>query len=386
MTVNYLSAASLTQHVSAIADGIGPRPAGSRAEMQARQYVRHALKDAGVEIMVDVQRFSVPETWGYAALTHTAVGVLSNLLPGKLRKAGALLTLFSAYRLMQFMSGGRSPFAGVAADEDSANLIVRIPAKGRARHKVVLMAHLDTNRHRISASPTVRPYFRMFTTAGIVLGFANAIAQWFGWNWLRKPTALALTAALPLLLLDEGGPFVAGANDNASGVACLIGLGAALNHEPLENTEVWLAFTGAEESGCHGIHHLLDAHRVELANAYFIDFERVGAGDIAYVTQYGSMSHLGGYQPDAESLELAIRAARNHTGLMVRGASVAMTDEVGALHSRGFRGITLTGVDADDEPIRWAQLDDTSQHIEPAKLETAARFALAMVQTLDESP
>src|SRR5690606_3669457 len=122
------------------------------------------------------------------------------------------------------------------------------------------------------------------------LGFANAVAQWFGWNWLRKPTALALFSALPLTLLDESGPFVAGANDNASGVACLIGLGAVVNAEPLENTEVWLAFTGAEESGCQGIHHLLDAHRVELANAYFIDFERVGAGDIAYVTQHGSMS------------------------------------------------------------------------------------------------
>ncbi len=384
--MDFLSAANLIQHVNALADNIGPRPAGSRAEMQARQYVRHALTDAGVEIPADVQRFSAPDTWGYALLAHTAVGAASNLIPKSLRKVGAVVTFLSAYWALQFASGGRTPFSGLSASEDSANLLIRIPAKRRARHKVVLIAHLDTNRHRISTSPQVRPYFRMLTAAGITLGFANAVAQWFGWNWLRKPTVLALFSALPMVLLDESGPFVAGANDNASGVACLIGLGAAVNAEPMENTEVWLAFTGAEESGCHGIHHLLDAHRVELANAYFIDLERVGAGDIAYVTQHGSMSSLGGYRPDDESLGLAIRAARSHPELAVRGTSLAMSDEVGALRGQGFRAICLTGVSADGDPIRWAQANDTTQHIEPARLETAARFALAMMKTLDESP
>lgn len=384
--MDLLSASNLVRHVYALADAIGPRPAGSRAEMQARQYVLHALNDAGVEFAVEEQPFSAPESWGYAAILHMTTGVLSNLLRGRWRKAGALLTAFSAYSAMQLTAGRRDPFTALVPAGESANLIVRIPAKVRPRHKVVLVGHLDTNRHRLTFSPLVRPYLRAFSTASILLGFANAVAQWFGWHWLRKPTALALISALPLLVLDEIGPFVDGANDNASAAACLLGLGAQLNAEPLANTEVWLAFTGAEEVGCLGLHHLLDTYRVELANAWFIDFEMVGAGDIAFVTQHRSLSHFGAYRPDEESLDLAISAARRHPELNVRGTPMTMVEEVGALRSRGFRGICLAGVGSDGWLVNWHRLSDTSRNIEPAKLETAARFALAMMQTLDERP
>lgn len=383
--MDYLSAANLLQHVQALADAIGPRPAGSRAEMQARQYVRHALNDGGIDV-VEEQPFAAPDTWGYVGILHTATAVFSNFLRGRWRKTGALLTAFSAYSAFQFVTNRRDPFTPLVPSNQSANLIVRIPAKARPRHKVVLIGHVDTNKHRLLFSPLVRRGFRAFTTAGVVLGFLNAVAQWFGWHWLRKPTVLALTSALPLLALDEIGPFVAGANDNASGVACLLGLGAQLNAEPLENTEVWLVFTGAEESGCLGLHHLLDTYRVELANAWFVDFERVGAGDIAFVTQHSSFSYLGAYRSDEESLELAVSAAKSQPELDVRGASLVISDEVGALRARGFRGICLTGVGADGWPVNWHRVSDTSQTIEPAKLETAARFALSMMQTLDERP
>jgi hypothetical protein len=384
--MDYLSAANLIQHVRALADAIGPRPAGSRAEMQARQYVRHALTDGGIGAAVEEQPFTAPDTWGYAAILHTATGVFSNSLRGRWRKTGALLTAFSAFYALQFVTNRRDPYTPLVPSNESANLIVKIPAKTRPRHRVVLISHLDTNKHRLTFSPLMRSGFRVWTTAGIALGFVNALAQWFGWHWLRKPTALALTSALPLLALDEVGPFIAGANDNASGVACVLGLAAQLNAELLENTEVWLAFTGAEESGCLGLHHLLDTYRVELANAYFIDFEMVGAGDISFVTQHSSFSYAGPYQPDEESLELAISAAKRQPELDVRGKSLIISEEVGALRSRGFRGICLAGVGSDGWLVNWHRMTDTSQTIEPAKLETAARFALAMMRTLDERP
>ncbi len=384
--MDYLSAANLLQHVQALADAIGPRPAGSRAEMQARQYISHALKDAGITSTVEEQKFSAPDTWGYVAILHTTTALFSNFLRGRWRKTGALLTAFSAYSAFQFITNRQDAFTPLVPSNESANLIVKIPAKNRPRHRVVLVGHVDTNKHRLLFSPLLRSGFRAFTTAGIVLGFVNAIAQWFGWNWLRKPTSLALTSALPLLALDEIGPFVAGANDNASAVACLLGLGAQLNAEPLDNTEVWLAFTGAEESGCLGLHQLLDTYRVELANAWFIDFEMVGAGNISFVTHHASFSYLGQYRPDEESVELAINAAKRQPDLDVRGKSLAISEEVGALRSRGFRGISLVGVGSDGWPVNFHRMTDTSQNIEPAKLEMAARFALSMMQTLDERP
>lgn len=47
---------------------------------------------------------------------------------------------------------------------------------------------------------------------------------------------------------------------------------------PLEHTEVWLAFTGAEEVGSVGMHVLLDRCGEQLRDAYFLDFEMVGRG------------------------------------------------------------------------------------------------------------
>ncbi|PVE29958.1 hypothetical protein DC030_15445, partial [Enterococcus faecalis] len=66
-------------------------------------------------------------------------------------------------------------------------------------------------------------------------------------------------------------------------VAALLGLAAQLKQNPLAHTEVWFAFTSAEEVGCLGMHHLLDEYGHVLNNAYFIDFEMVGRQEIAYV-------------------------------------------------------------------------------------------------------
>jgi hypothetical protein len=214
----------------------------------------------------------------------------------------------------------------------------------------------------------------------------NGLAQLFGWQGLRRLTAWALTLVVPGLILDELGEFVDGANDNASAVACLLGLGAHLNQNRLQNTEVWLAFTGAEGTLCVGMHALLDKHRVELANAWFIDLEMVGAGRLAYVTEHSSMNDFGVYRPDAESLAWAGETARQHPELGIVGVPMTIVEEIGTLRGRGFRGICLVGVGEDGWLVNWHQHSDTAANINPAALEKAATFTLAMLQNLDERP
>ncbi|MBC8171905.1 MAG: M28 family peptidase [Anaerolineae bacterium] len=374
------------EHVRNLADVIGARPAGERGELLARQYVRHALTDGGVDLPVEEIPFKTPNTWGYALLLPLLLALAGNLLPKRWRWLGGLMALSGGYAMFRATTGQRQPLTFLAPSGDSGNLIVKIPAKGKTKQRVVLVGHLDTNKHRPSftASPEGREILRPVATAAIIATVLNGLAQLFDLTWLRRLTALTLAVAVQRGLADETGDFVAGANDNATAVACLLGLGAHLQQQSLANTEVWLAFTGAEEVGCIGMQKLLDTYRVELAHAWFIDFEMVGAGKIAYVTEHSSFSHFGAYRPDDESLALAVETARQHPELQVTGTPMMMVEEVGTLRSQGFRGICLVGVGEDGWLVNWHQASDTAANIDPTCIETAARFGLAMLQTLDE--
>lgn len=380
--MDYLSAAHLMRHVRALAETIGPRPPGSRAEMQARQYVRHALADAGITEDIEEQSFTTPDTLGYAALIPLSLSILGNLLP--FRKLGGLVTLFNTWAAFQLFSGRRQPYTFLTPSSPSANLIVRIPPKGKVQRKVVLIGHLDTNKHRTISSPAVKRGLVPLATSALVIAVLNGIAQLFGFKRLRTLTTLSMIGSLGALLLDESGDFVAGANDNASAVACLLGIGGQLQQNPLENTEVWLAFTGSEETVCLGMQELLDTYREELADAYFVDLEMVGAGDIAYVTHHSSMTYLSAYQPDPESLAWAQATAAANPDLNVTGTPMTILEEVATLRSRGFRGLCIVGVGEDGWLVNWHQYADNASNIEPQNLEKAARFTWAMLQNLDE--
>jgi hypothetical protein len=101
-----------------------------------------------------------------------------------------------------------------------------------------------------------------------------------------------------------------------------------------------------------------------------------------YVEEYGGLIYFTRYRPDPESLQLAAEAAAQRPE--VSGRKVVLFDEVATRRRRGFRGITLVGIDADGYPANWHQRSDTIAAIDPDALEQAARFAWQMIQQLDQ--
>jgi len=381
--MNYLSEKYLFEQVAALASTIGPRPPGSRAELLARQYIRHALSDMGYVENVTEEPTHTPNSWSYAMLLPVGAALAGNFLHRWLRWLGAGVSLVGAYSYYTSVSGRKQPIMAVLPKSETASLVVKIPAKGEVKRRVVLIGHTDTNRDRITFSPKLKHSLRPMAFSVLSALALNGAAQLFGWKKIRGMTTAYLALAFGSLTLDNIGPFVAGANDNASAVACVLGLGGQLSQEPLENTEVWLAFTAAEEVGLLGMHTLLDNHREELADAYFIDFEMVGAGDIAYVTEHSGFSLFGNYQPDDESLALAVETAREHPELNVRGAPMVMLEEVAALRSRGFRGLCVVGMGEDGWLKNWHQSTDNITNVQPKSLERAAQFVWHMIKRLD---
>jgi hypothetical protein len=389
---DFLSSEALMTHVRALAQDIGPRPAGHPEEARAREYIRRVLADVG---LYDIEGMPFPtwDTWGYTLLGPPLLALAGNALrrggrPGKL--TGGLAALLGAYSLWQGAGAHRQPLSFLFPKRQTANLIARIPPTGERRHTVVLIGHTDTNKHRPTFSPATKRFLLASTTLGMVTLLVNGsaqLAQAAGAGKkaevTRRASALGLISLLPVILYDEKDGYIDGANDNATAVACLLGLGGQLKQNPLRHTEVWLAFTAAEEVGCLGMHELLDVYGHQLADAWFIDFEMVGAEEIIYVTRHSGLSYLNAYTPDEESLALAGETSQQHPELGVYGRPVVITEEVGSLRGRGYRGLCLAGVGPDGWLANWHQYSDNVHHIEPAGMERAARFALAMMQMLD---
>lgn len=387
-----LLAANLETHVKALAQSIGPRPTGHPAEAVAQEYVRETLHALGITA-VEEMPFDTWDTWGYATITPNVLGLLGNLLGkrGFGRFWGGLLNLFSGYHLLKASDCSKQPLAFLYPNKkQTKNLLVRIPPIGERRHRMVLLGHTDTNKHRPTFAPEMKQYIPFLDTLNIAFPLVNGAAQLaeaFGGGQkarlLRKLSVGGMLFSLGLLLADELEGYVEGANDNATAVAALLGLAAHLKENPLQHTEVWLAFTSAEEVGCVGMHKLLDEYGHILHNSYFIDFEMVGCKEIAYVTAHSSFSTLTGYRPDPESLRLAEKTARHHPELAVNGRAMVIGEEVGALRGRGYRGICLVGVGEDGWLANWHQYSDHFANVQPEGIERAARFALAMMQELD---
>lgn len=176
----------------------------------------------------------------------------------------------------------------------SQNVVARIPSRGESRQRVVVLAHLDTNRCRaIWQSTTVRRLRPLtYLTLGVLasqgvlyLIGARTGATWPWWAGLI-PTAYAL-GSIVALVQDDRTPYTPGAHDSAASVAVALELAARLVARPLERTEVWLAFTGAEETDHAGLHGLLRRDPSGLRDATFIGLEGVGSGEIVYLARHG---------------------------------------------------------------------------------------------------
>lgn len=389
-----LSADELMAHVRRLSDEIGPRPAGHPQEEAARQVIRQALQAAGLP-EPEEQPLRAWDSWGYNLATPPLLALAANLFGGLLGRSGHLLggalTLFSLSELLKGTRTAPQWLERFYPKRPTANLIVRLPPQGEVRRRVVLVGHTDTNKARPTFAPQRKRWLRATTSAGIGLLALNGAAQIGRALGSKKIAPLAhwlslgaLVAMLPILIQDERGSYIDGANDNASAVACLLGLGEALHAQPLQHTEVWLAFTAAEEIGCLGMRHLLQTYGDQLKTAQFIDFEMVGCQKIAYVTRHQSLS-FESYTPDAQSLALAKAVSRKHPHLKVRGRSIVITEEVSILRQGGYRAICLVGVGPDGWLENWHQATDDSAHLHPAGLERAARFAQAMLHEVDRS-
>src|SRR5439155_11510420 len=184
--------------------------------------------------------------------------------------------------------------------------------------------------------------------------------------------ALILLAAL---LLDNAlSRAVPGASDNASGVAAVLEVAGRLERRPVENVDVWIVFTGAEEGVVLGMRAWMAEHADDLHRdrTWFVNVDTVGNGRVHHVT--------------AEGYALLLRHDRRLIAACERLGSRPHVLRLGSDGvvplMRGYPSITLCALENGRIP-NFHRPSDTVRNIDHAAVEAAADSVEELVRQID---
>jgi Peptidase family M28 len=375
------------------------RGSATAAEKEAAEYTQAQLKLLGIE-NVRLQPFlGLRSIWlflalvfGLALVGHAAFWLLRQPmgnLPGLI--ISLLAFSLSGYLLWCKFTFRNYPLRATLPHAPSQNVLAIISPVGEAQRRLVLVAHLDSHRavfwfatnflvtlFAIAAVVSIYGvylaiplYILAILTHGQVLAWLGLILAIFHFlSWFTGVTA-------------DLGQYSPGANDNAAAVGTILALTERLKAQPLQNTEVWLAFTGCEESGCDGMLALLKENGDELKEALFVDFDMVGIGDcLSYIQEEGNLIR----HTIPEQVEALVKEVGKPYGLHpVRTPPVGAFTEGGTLWECGYQAVCLSA-HYQGSPIlpEWHRLTDTPDRLQVTTLERVQAFAWDLLQRFDQ--
>ena len=230
----------LTKYVAQLTDELGARPANTEEEYVAASEIENIMKQRGLETVI--QEFPVPVFSGFATNVLYACMVLLALLSHIHWIVGLICLLLSIVCLalygLEFT--GKGLISRLSFNGTSQNVIGRHPgtaaAPGRRPKPVIIIANYDSPKVDLLRNPklaSLSPYLHIVNLACMiaipVLLLLKSLS--FMVNLTNVFWVLALIAAVPLLIHAVCGllqhfslGYVQGANDNASGVAAMLGV------------------------------------------------------------------------------------------------------------------------------------------------------------------
>lgn len=232
---------------------------------------------------VALTTFRGHSSWAPAHLGHVAMGLLTGLLPAP---AGTLATLGVAVSYELEVSGRNQWFRRLLPARRGVSVSARLPAAGRPRRTLVLVAHHDAAHNGLVWHPRV----------------LAANRRWSHRTGRAVPSHAIPLAAMAVGALPFTGPYIAaravlclagvamvqsmrshttpGANDNATGVAAVLELARRLTAEPLPDTDVLVVFPGGEEAGNTGMRAWMTTMRGRLApdRTLVLNLDSLGSG------------------------------------------------------------------------------------------------------------
>jgi len=379
-------------HVRALSEKIGPRGTGTPAEQKAASYVVDKLRGLGIKPeLLTCRTISSMNHYPISISIMGLVGVVLYFFPfSTLRWIGTILALLVAPFMALTVRTSSNPLRLFLPKVNSPSVLARVYPRDKMTGQIVLLAHLDSNKSRLTWKPEnlhrleKLTYFTLCVQAslGLLYLVGNFLSQYKIIWMLSLLPGLYMLAMIITLVIDDKCPYSPGANDNASSVSVVLELAKHLTHQPLKNTRVWIAFTGAEETDHFGLRSILKSNAGDMREALFIDLEGVGGGEIIFVSRHGIGLH---YYPDRFLFTLAQRVSRANPDLKVHSEIMVMAEEVSTLTLFAHRAICIAGRDPKTGGLpHWHQADDVWQAVDPQVLAKAYAFTFALIKAIDQ--
>ena len=397
-----------TDLITALSEGIGPRPPGSNREHVAADVIAGEL--AALGLSPRIERFDSQRSFGSTYLVIFGLAMLSWLLSrstwsssprsgtdkrrlDKVRPiAGAMTGLLAAA-----LGGSESNFAlrsplNPLRSVSSQNVWAAVEPERDptgdqypATQTICLVSHMDSSRSGLMFHPSVTPHLgKLVGTSGVAV-LVNSLAPLLsrskpGRVLVGLARFLIACSAAMIVEREVRGVDVPGANDNASGVAACLHLAAHFSEQPLKNSRLVVLVTGSEESGVIGMRNFLASH--DTSDWLFVNFDGVSAD--APLRVLSRENGPLGKKADRELLGAAAEVGRAAPELKAE----PLTDGSGlpydatAVMTRGGRAITVVNQEGAIPDYHWPT--DTADRVSEEAFSRAVRFGAALVLNLDE--
>jgi hypothetical protein len=379
-----------------------PRLPCSPGERLGHDRVAAVLERLGFRPSVEPFR-AVTTAYGRIAL-HSGVAALAGSVGLAIPPLAALMAGGAAVSLFGDLEQRFRALSRLLPEGESRNVVAVLPAAASSCRRLVVMAHVDVaregpevffepDRARLATRFFRDRFGRAPNPVQVVLAAALLQAGFHAGSSVGLPGRLPAWALSQLqwfvaAAVGRAALFnrpVAGASDDAAGVAVLLALAERLAADPLRATEVWFVATGCEESGLYGPQALLRRHADALGrpDTWFLALDTLGAGTVRWCTGEGFARHIR-FDPAFASLAERVAAEPGAPPALPYANPFATDALVPAL--RGYRALSLIALDEDDYPPNYHWRTDVPENVDPATPRAALDFAERLARRLDEVP
>ena len=379
------------------------RAPGTDAERRAALHLRDRLEDIGRD--ADIETAIVHPRFALTHLIYAALAVAGGLVATSdddiARIAGTAAVLIAAVSAFGDLTGMFQPGRRLTGRRATQNVVSRDDTGKPGT--LVLVAHYDAARsgavfndramrRRARIGRLIRrpigpfePYFWSIMAILVICAIRLTGVEGIGLNAVQFIPTIGLIVAVPLLADIALSPIVPGASDNASGVATVLRLADRFTDD-LDDFDLWVLFTGAQESMQLGMAKFLKRHKDDLdrASTVFLCVDNVGHGDIRYAKREGYV-FTSAYHPDLIALcdqlrdEDAEDAYYNAEPIVSRTA----TDAYRA-RAKGYPAIAIGSTNELGYAPNYHQPTDTPDTVDPKALQRAYDFCSELIQLIDE--
>jgi len=359
-----------------VLSAVSHRFAGSEGERAMLHAVRARLPE-GVSARTEgfVAHTSAAFTVGLHCAALLALGVLGYWYP----LWGALLVGVVTVSLISESTGGISMARWVIPRSASYNLVAR-DRRAQPLGAVVISAPLDTPRWRPRLPRWVllrRPMQGVVGAAALVMFLLVLRSPEHPWGprglelYLGGLAVLALALALGVVAHRRVGP----ERTDASGPAVVLELMRRFQAEPVDDIEIWYAFTGCSRAFQGGMRAFLQLHRASFPETVLVTcLDDPAAGSLGAVVSEGSLwpQH---HRPTGPALVERLRWA----GVLVPAVDLPRVTGARAALVAGYRALAIAGAGGRTDPRLAQQAADVA--------ETAVRwFAEDLTRVAHRSP